>query len=85
MEQTIHTPEAYDFRKYDQIWQRVAPELEPYPDLRQDAAPAMAALQDQSPWERSAGTSREIEGRGAWGSCPFSMAACMAWARAPRS
>ena len=44
MEQTIHTPEAYDFRKYDQIWQRVAPELEPYPDLRQDAAPAMAAL-----------------------------------------
>ena len=37
MEQTIHTPETYDFRKYDQIWQRVAPELEPYPDLRQDA------------------------------------------------
>ena len=44
MEQTIHSPETYDFRKYDQIWQRVAPNLEPYPDLRQDAAPAMAAL-----------------------------------------
>ena len=44
MEQTIHTPEAYDFRKYDQIWQRVAPDLEPYPDLRQDAASAMAPL-----------------------------------------
>ena len=44
MEQTIHTPETYDFRKYDQIWRRVAPNLEPYPDLRQDAAPAMAAL-----------------------------------------
>ena len=27
MEQTIHTPETYDFRKYDQIWRRVAPNL----------------------------------------------------------
>ena len=44
MEQTIHTPEAYDFRKYDQIWQRVAPNLEPYPDLREDAVPAAAPL-----------------------------------------
>ena len=35
MEQTIHTPETYDFRKYDQIWRRVAPNLEPYPDLRE--------------------------------------------------
>ena len=33
MEQTIHTPETYDFRKYDQIWRRVAPNLEPYPCL----------------------------------------------------
>ena len=39
MEQTIHTPETYDFRKYDQIWRRVAPNLEPYPDLREPAAP----------------------------------------------
>ena len=23
MEQTLHTPETYDFRKYDQIWRRV--------------------------------------------------------------
>ena len=37
MEQTIHTPETYDFRKYDQIWRRVAPNLEPYPDLREPA------------------------------------------------
>ena len=43
MEQTIHTPEAYDFRKYDQIWQRVAPNLEPYPDLRRTEAPAAQA------------------------------------------
>ena len=33
MEQTIHTPETYDFRKYDQIWRRVAPNLEPYRGL----------------------------------------------------
>ena len=44
MEQTLHTPETYDFRKYDQIWRRVAPNLEPYPDLREPAVPAMAPL-----------------------------------------
>ena len=44
MEQTIHTPETYDFRKYDQIWRRVAPNLEPYPDLREPAVPAMTPL-----------------------------------------
>ena len=44
MEQTIHTPETYDFRKYDQIWRRVAPNLEPYPDLREPAVPARAPL-----------------------------------------
>lgn len=52
MEQTIHTPETYDFRKYDQIWRRVAPNLEPYPDLREpggarDGAPGL--------WCRTAG------------------------------
>jgi len=31
MEQTAHSPEVYDFRQYDRIWQRVAPTLEPYP------------------------------------------------------
>ncbi len=33
MEQTVHNPEPYDFRQYDRIWQRVAPNLEPYPDM----------------------------------------------------
>ena len=50
MEQTIHTPETYDFRKYDQIWRRVAPNLEPYPDLAggaRDGAPGL--------WCRTAG------------------------------
>ena len=44
MEQTIHPPEPYDFRKYDQIWQRVAPDLEPYPNLQKEEVPAMAPM-----------------------------------------
>ena len=44
MEQTIHTPETSMTSKYDQIWRRVAPNLEPYPDLREPAVPAMAPL-----------------------------------------
>lgn len=45
MEQTVHHPEVYDYRQYDRIWQRVAPNLEPYPSVRAGldaAAPAMA-------------------------------------------
>ena len=42
MEQTVHTPEFYDFRQYDRIWQRVAPTLEPYP-ARQSPPPAPPA------------------------------------------
>lgn len=44
MEQTLHSPQVYDFRQHDRIWQRVAPQLEPFPELRQQPAalPAMA-------------------------------------------
>ena len=35
MEQTLHSPQVYDFRQHDRIWQRVAPQLEPFPELRQ--------------------------------------------------
>lgn len=28
----------YDYRKYDRIWQRVAPDLDPYPEVRQAMA-----------------------------------------------
>ena len=45
MEQQVHTPDGYDYRQYDRIWQRVAPDLEPYPGLRQSedgTAPAPA-------------------------------------------
>ena len=51
MEQNVHRPEIYDYRQYDRVWQRVAPNLEPYPGMRQspesqnspaEAAPAAA-------------------------------------------
>lgn len=35
MEQNLHSPEVYDFRQYDRIWQRVAPGMEPYPPSAQ--------------------------------------------------
>ena len=38
MEQTQQTPHVYDYRQHDRIWQRVAPQLEPYPELRQQPA-----------------------------------------------
>lgn len=40
MAENIHSPEVYDFRRYDRVWQRVAPDLEPYPGVNAAAAPA---------------------------------------------
>ena len=42
MEEHLREPEAYDFRRYDRLWQRVAPGLEPYPAAggERDLAPA---------------------------------------------
>lgn len=40
MEHTTQTPEVYDFRQYDRIWQRVAPNLEPYPGMSVQQAAA---------------------------------------------
>ena len=31
MEQNLHSPEIFDFRRYDQVWKRVGPQMEPYP------------------------------------------------------
>lgn len=36
MDQNVHTPEIYDYRQYDRVWQRVAPALEPYPGMRRE-------------------------------------------------
>lgn len=38
MAQNLHSPEVYDFRQYDRVWQRVAPDLEPYPSANVSAA-----------------------------------------------
>lgn len=43
MAQNLHSPEVYDFRRYDKVWQRVAPDLEPYPGMNTQTAAASAA------------------------------------------
>ena len=47
MDQTLYTPEVYDFRQYDRIWQRVAPNLEPYPGVTAGPASAQQAVPGQ--------------------------------------
>jgi hypothetical protein len=47
MEQDLHSSNGYDYRQYDRVWQRVAPNLEPYPGIREAAVPAMAELPGQ--------------------------------------
>ena len=37
--------ERYDYRKYDQIWKRVNPQEDPYPEVRGSAAPAPPVYQ----------------------------------------
>lgn len=61
MEQTLHSPEIYDFRQYDRIWQRVAPTLEPYPTPRQETAVPAAATPATEPALPSAGQTARQE------------------------
>nr|WP_325181818.1 ferritin-like domain-containing protein [uncultured Oscillibacter sp.] len=44
MEHMTQTPEVYDFRQYDRIWQRVAPNLEPYPGMSVQPAAARSEV-----------------------------------------
>lgn len=46
MEQNLHSPEVYDFRQYDRIWQRVAPGLEPYPTPQREGAVPAAQMEE---------------------------------------
>lgn len=48
MEHTTQTPEVYDFRQYDRIWQRVAPNLEPYPGMAASAQQTASVQQAAS-------------------------------------
>lgn len=50
MEQRQQTPEIYDFRQHDHIWQRVAPGLEPYPAARQGSGMAAPQNEATQPW-----------------------------------
>ena len=58
MDQALHTPQVYDYRQHDRIWQRVAPTLEPYPGLRQSPAPTEAL----SPTQLSAAAESQLPG-----------------------
>lgn len=60
MAENIHSPEVYDFRRYDRVWQRVAPDLEPYPGVNTavpvqqpqaepEPVPALARQESQLP------------------------------------
>ena len=46
MEQNLHNSGSgeYDFRQYDRVWQRVAPDLEPYPGMRPAAVTQPVAM-----------------------------------------
>ena len=45
---TQFTNPAYDYRMYDRIWQRVSPDLEPYPELRaEDSSPESGCANGQ--------------------------------------
>ena len=49
MAQNLHSPEVYDFRRYDRVWQRVAPDLEPYPGMNAAAVPARQSQTEPAP------------------------------------
>lgn len=62
MEHMTQTPEVYDFRQYDRIWQRVAPNLEPYPGMAvQPTAPVRqtASVQQASSVQQTAAARSE--------------------------
>lgn len=46
MEKNVHNcgTGAYDFRRYDRVWQRVAPDLEPYPGMGTAAVTQPASM-----------------------------------------
>lgn len=46
MDQTLHAPETYDYRRYDRIWQRVSPTLDPYPAAPEDTTTALTTRQE---------------------------------------
>lgn len=60
MEHTTQTPEVYDFRQYDRIWQRVAPNLEPYPGM---TVQQTASVQPTAPVQQAASVRQAASAR----------------------
>ena len=61
MEQTLQSPQVYDFRQHDRIWQRVAPQLEPFPELRQQPA-ALSATGEPTPQAPASSSPAQLPG-----------------------
>lgn len=49
MAENIHSPEVYDFRRYDRVWQRVAPDLEPYSGMASQGTAAPVSQPGPAP------------------------------------
>jgi len=63
MDQSLHNPEVYDFRRYDRIWQRVAPTLEPYPSRTQEPeTPAVSVNEMQVSSEQTVRQEEQLPG-----------------------
>ena len=65
MEQKQQSPEIYDFRQHDHIWQRIAPGLEPYPAARRETVgtPVSAAMPLAEPVQ-TGGQGNGLQARG---------------------
>ena len=53
---TGQMPTAYDYRRYDRIWQRVSPDLDPYPDIRAAGSGAETSPPAAAPVSAAAGS-----------------------------
>ena len=56
MEEHLRGSEPYDFRRYDRLWQRVAPGLEPYPSPAPEGAARPQTPAEEAPAEAAART-----------------------------
>ena len=57
---------AYDYRMYDRIWQRVSPELDPYPEVRAETAGAVPPAPAEPPAPAPVPPPHSWRARGGW-------------------
>lgn len=58
MERTEQSVQEYDYRRYDRIWKKVAPELNPYPEVRRAIETQSASKTAQIPKEEESAQMR---------------------------